>query len=116
MLNQEDDLLDDLMNIVQSDEKQPTVQQLKCPFSKKEGDGGGNKMAGEANECGELEMDDDFGEDQQQNRQYSDIEDDDDSVDEMLEKPIDILDDKKADQINFYTYDKVQIKSNKRIK
>ena len=32
-------------------------------------------------------------------------------IDDMLEKPIDILDEK--DQVNFYTYNKLQIKSNK---
>jgi hypothetical protein len=36
-------------------------------------------------------------------------EDDEILIDEMLEKPIDILEDK--DQVNFYTYNKLQIKS-----
>ena len=45
--------------------------------------------------------------------EHDDDEDYDDEeevlIDEMLEKPIDILDEK--DEVNFYTYNKIQIKS-----
>lgn len=34
-----------------------------------------------------------------------------DAIDQMLEKPMDILDSTNNDQVNFYTYDKIQIKS-----
>ena len=38
--------------------------------------------------------------------------DEDEAIDQMLEKPIDILDNQnQKDQSNFYTYDKLQIKS-----
>jgi hypothetical protein len=39
--------------------------------------------------------------------EYEEIEND--EIDKMLEKPIDVLNEK--DDVNFYTYDKVQIKS-----
>jgi hypothetical protein len=40
--------------------------------------------------------------------EYDQEDDDENSIDDMLEKPIDMLDDK--DQCNFYTYNKIQIK------
>jgi hypothetical protein len=39
--------------------------------------------------------------------EYEEIEND--EIDKMLEKPIDVLNEK--DEVNFYTYDKIQMKS-----
>ena len=52
----------------------------------------------EFNGEGEYEEENDDEEDEEENL-----------IDDMLEKPIDILDEK--DQVNFYTYNKLQIKS-----
>ena len=97
----EDDLLDDLMNIVHGqndDQKQSSSAAAERNMSS------GNDQDDDRNE-----MYDEFDE---EGSGPDDIEDD-NSIDEMLEKPIDILDDKKDDQVNFYTYDKIQIKSTK---
>lgn len=92
----EDDLLDDLMNIVHHNEEDNNHNDDHSQGSNHlHGVGGENSQSGNDEPVGEDESDDDEN-----------------SIDELLEKPIDILDDKKDDQVNFYTYDKIQIKSN----
>lgn len=89
----EDDLLDDLMNIVHN-EGQDQAESNEAGGLMNAESGGDTATGG-----GEFE------------NEFDDDLDDDSSIDELLEKPIDILDDKKDNQVNFYTYDKVQIKS-----
>jgi len=54
-----------------------------------------------------------FKEDESDGEEYEG-EEEENLIDDMLEKPIDILDEK--DQVNFYTYNKIQIKSKHRMK
>lgn len=101
----EDDLLDDLMSIVHHTDDGAGEQshQSNNNSNAERESPSGNEVAGVRGRAGS-ELDED----------ELDEEDDDDeenSIDELLEKPIDILDDKKDDQVNFYTYDKIQIKS-----
>lgn len=97
----DDDLLDDLMSIVHHNEGNAV---------------GGVAASGcENSQSSLMEHGDDGDEgDEDAGASAGGVDDDEDeanSIDEMLEKPIDILDDKKDDQVNFYTYDKIQIKS-----
>ena len=82
----EDDLLDDLMNIVQNDIKEKSIDNLNFDQVK----------------------DDDEDIDVNSEEEYENDEDI-DEIDDMLEKPIDMLEAK--DECNYYTYDKIQIKS-----
>ena len=91
----DDDLLDDLMNIVQNDEQQQQHQH-QINIDNKSADNKEFQFDVE-----DAEQEEDFYED--------DCDDEEMFIDQMLEKPIDILDEK--DQVNFYTYDKIQIKS-----
>lgn len=92
----DDELLNDLMNIVQNDEHQQIKEtnqlQTAPPASTCE-------ATAQINENETINFDED------------EFDDDEfaDEIDEMLEKPIDFLDEKE--QVNFYTYDKIQIKN-----
>ncbi len=59
----------------------------------------GDLELGEAGSEGEFDEDDEHEFDENE------------AIDQMLEKPVDILDNTQKDQVNFYTYDKLQIKS-----
>lgn len=81
----DDDLLADLMNIVQNDENSQTDNIL----------------------------------DTQEEKDFY-LEDDEDEegemlVDQLLEKPLDLEQKNQNENINYYVYDKIQIKSNKKI-
>ena len=52
--------------------------------------------------------DDEIYKDESDGEEYEG-EEEENLIDDLLEKPIDILDEK--DQVNFYTYNKIQIKS-----
>lgn len=86
----QDDLLDDLMNIVQND-----VQE-NSNFDQ-------NKKDESENEANNFDNRD------YENSEDDELYDDNEDIDQMLEKPIDILEEK--DECNFYTYDKIQIKN-----
>ena len=88
--DEDDHLLDDLMNIVQNDDSIKKFEAIQSGSNNNEtNEPDLSVVDGEEDYC-----DDDFDEEEM-------------FVDQMLEKPIDILDDK--DQVNFYTYDKIQI-------
>lgn len=104
---QDDDLIDDLMNIVQNDDLSNDARTsgelggLDSATSRDVRDEErAQRRTRNAQTC---EMDDEF-EDEDDESDYE--------IDQMLEKPIDMLDTNKNDQVNFYTYDKIQIKSN----
>jgi hypothetical protein len=100
--DEDDDLLDDLMNIVQNDEqikKNPEPNQTETNANLE------NTIKTKNTEFEENDLDD---ENEYEEDEFDEDEDEDMYIDEMLEKPID-MDEK--DQVNFYTYDKIQIKS-----
>ncbi len=126
----QDDLLDDLMNIVQNEpneclKKNPKFAQVNyrsiiwrnrkirlfffSNFVYKSQD-----EENKAEYAYKLKLEND---DENNGHEYSDsddyyveLEEDTEDIDEMLEKPIDAIEEKE--QCNYYTYDKIQIKSN----
>lgn len=107
-ISDKDDLLDDLMNIVQNEPSE-------CP-NKIIADeviisnNANNNNAEETREnTTELEDDNDYDDDSEE--YFVELNDDENNtdIDEMLEKPIDAIEDK--DQCKYYTYDKLQIKN-----
>ena len=98
----DDDLLDDLMNIVQHNDTADNSHSNNSATGLNENSqtSGNEALGGTGTEPGDDEFD-----------EVECGDDDENSIDELLEKPIDILDDKKDEQVNFYTYDKIQIKS-----
>ena len=115
----DDDLLDDLMHIVQNDDADPSKganpnpttksvshffehfkSETKLKVSKKKHQG-----------TIESEHENEFFEnsdDEEEEGEYECDDEEENLIDQMLEKPIDMLDEKE--QCNFYTYDKIQIK------
>jgi hypothetical protein len=100
--DEDDDLLDDLMNIVQNDE------QIKKNTETNQTESNANLENIIKTKNTEFEENDFDDENEYEEDEFDEDEDEDLYIDEMLEKPID-MDEK--DKVNFYTYDKIQIKS-----
>ena len=127
-IHQDDDLFDDLMNIVQTDNSNPNenkVNYLKnkiihsfCEinFFKFQTHLKGALNNENSNDKKSYEHLDEYNDDNKpddyefdSNEDEEICDEDEELIDQMLEKPIDILDEK--DQVNYYTYNKIQIKS-----
>jgi len=93
----DDDLLDDLMHIVQNDDADPSKGANPNPTTKS-----GTIESEHENEFYEN------SDDEEEDGEYECDDEEENLIDQMLEKPIDMLDEKE--QCNFYTYDKIQIK------
>jgi len=100
--DEDDDLLDDLMNIVQNDEQIKKNQESNQTEINANLENKKNNEKIKNTEFEENDFDDE--------NEYEEDEFDEEEmyIDEMLEKPIDM---NEQDQVNFYTYDKIQIKS-----